>query len=258
VRIAKAVLGLIMIIFIFCSGCNRVRQDSTKELTLSAAASLREPLEEIVKQYENNTGIKVNMNFGGSGSLQKQIEQGAPVDIIISAGKSQIDALIDKGIANKSSYKELLNNTLVLIVSNNYDKNIKSIESLKDKDIRLAIGEVATVPVGQYSKEFLQNVKLWEGLRNNIVYAKDVKAVLNYVEKGEAEAGIVYYSDAVNLKNSYIAYRIPEDTHSPILYPMVVIEQSKNKTDAMDFIKFIGRSQTKEVFKKYNFGVKEN
>jgi molybdate transport system substrate-binding protein len=257
-KIAKAILSLLVISSIFCSGCNRGQQVNTKELTISAAASLKEPLEEIVKQYEKATDIKVNINFGGSGALQKQIEQGAPVDLMISAGKSQVDALMNKGIADKSTYSEVLSNTLVLIVLNSYDKNINLIEMLKDKDIMLALGETAVVPVGQYSKEFLQNIKLWESFENKVVYAKDVKAVLNYVEKGEAEAGIVYYSDAVNLKNSYIAYRIPEDTHEPIVYPMVVIEQSKNKTAAQDFIKFIGKLQAKEIFKKYNFGIKEN
>lgn len=257
-KTAKVIIALLVISSIFCSGCNRLQQANAKELTISAAASLKEPLEEIVKQYEKATDIKVNINFGGSGTLQKQIEQGAPVDLMISAGKGQIDAIMNKGIADKSTYSEVLSNTLVLIVSNSYDKNINSIEMLKDKDIMLALGETAVVPVGQYSKEFLQNIKLWESFENKIVYAKDVKAVLNYVENGEAEAGIVYYSDAVNLKNSYIAYKIPEDTHSPIVYPMVVIEKSKNKTAAQDFIKFISKSQAKEIFKKYNFGIKEN
>jgi molybdate transport system substrate-binding protein len=257
-KTSKAILALLVISSIFCSGCNRVQQGNTKELTISAAASLKEPLEEMVKQYEKDTNIKLNINFEGSGTLQKQIEQGAPVDLMISAGKSQVDALVDKGLADRSNYKELLTNTLVLIVSNNYDKNIKSINDLKDKDIRLALGETATVPVGQYSKEFLQNIKLWESFENKVAYAKDVKAVLNYVEKGEAEAGIVYYSDAVSLKNSYIAYKIPEVTHEPIVYPMVVIEQSKNKTAALDFASFLGKSEAKEIFKKYNFGVKDN
>jgi molybdate transport system substrate-binding protein len=257
-RRAKIILSLVMISFIFCFGCNRVQQSNTKELTISAAASLKEPLEEIAKQYEKDANIKVNINFGGSGSLQKEIEQGAPVDLLISAGKSQVDALTNNGIADKSTYSEVLSNTLVLIVSNGYDGNINSFEMLKDKDIRIALGETSVVPVGQYSKQVLENIKLWESFKNKVVYAKDVKAVLNYVEKGEAEAGIVYSSDAVNLKNSYIAYKIPEDTHEPIVYPMVVIEQSNKKAAALDFIRFIGKIQAREIFKKYNFVVKDN
>lgn len=254
----KVLLGLILISCLFYYGCASRQESGTKKLTISAAASLKEPLEKIIEQYEKETNNEVNINIGGSGSLQKQIEEGAPVDLFISAGKSQIEALIDKGLADKDSYKELLSNSLVLIVSSEYDKNIKSMDSLKDKDITLALGEAETVPVGQYSKEYLENVKLWERFQSKIVYAKDVRAVLNYVEKGEAEAGIVYFSDAVNLKNSYIAFKIPEDTHKPIVYPIVVMDKSNNKAAALDLIKFMEKPQVREIFKSYNFNVKDN
>jgi molybdate transport system substrate-binding protein len=257
-KVAKLFLELLIIIGLFSSGCKNVQVTKTNELTISAAASLKEPLEDISKQYEKQTSIRVNLNFGSSGSLQKQIEEGAPVDLFISAGKSQVDSLIKKQLADKNTYIELLTNSLVLIVSNNYNKNITSMDLLKNKSIKLAIGETATVPVGQYSKEFLQKTNLWNSFLDKIIYARDVKSVLNYVENGEAEAGIIYSSDAVNLRNSYIAYRIPEDTHSPIVYPLIAMENSKNNALVKSFIEFLQDVQTKEIFKKYNFDVKDN
>jgi molybdate transport system substrate-binding protein len=259
----KRIISVVMVIStLFSVGCSKqasaTKELSAKEFTISAAASLKEPLEEIIQQYEGQADIRINVNFGGSGTLQKQIEEGAPVDLFISAGKSQINALIDKSLVDKSTYKELLTNSLVLIVSNNYDKNINTLEALQRKDIKLALGETQTVPVGQYSKEALVNTKQWEKFKDKIVYAKDVKAVLNYVENGEAEAGIVYYSDAIDLKNSYIAYEIPEDTHESIVYPMVLITESENKASVIEFIEFMSTSQAKEIFLKYNFSVKEN
>jgi molybdate transport system substrate-binding protein len=254
----KVLLGLLTIISLFSAGCKNRQTIEANELTVSAAASLKEPLEEVIKRYEKEASIKVNLNSDASGSLQKQIEQGAPVDLFISAGKGQVDALLEKGLADKSTYSEVLKNSLVLIVSNDYEKTISSMEALKEKDIKLVLGETATVPVGQYSKQFLEKTNLWTSFQNKIIYAKDVKSVLNYVENGEAEAGIVYSSDAVNLKSSYIAYRIPEDTHSPVVYPMAVMENSKNKTSARDFLNFLQKEDVEAIFKKYNFDVKDN
>jgi molybdate transport system substrate-binding protein len=239
------------------SGCTTYKQgDKMEQLTVSAAASLKESLDEIIKIFEKSNKIKININYGSSGALQKQIEEGAPVDIFISAGKKQVDVLLEKAIASKDSYKELLYNSLVLIVSNNYDKGIKSMDALKDKDIKLALGEVGTVPVGQYAKDYLDNTGLWESLESKVVFAKDVKAVLSYVEAGDAEAGIVYYSDAANLKNSYIAYMIPTEFHKPIVYPMVTIAQSQNANLSKQFIEFLDKQECKDIFRKYNFVVR--
>ncbi len=251
-----AALLLIILILTALSACtnNQQKQDP---LIISAAASLRDPLEEIIKAYTVQESVEINVNYGSSGTLQKQIEEGAPVDVFISAGNKQVEALLEKRIADKSSYKELLTNSLVLIVSNSYDKGIKSIEDLTDKDIRLAIGETSTVPAGQYSKEFLDNAQLWNSFEDKLVFAKDVKAVLSYVEAGDAQAGIVYYSDAVNLKNSYIAYSIPIELHKPIVYPAAAIAQSRKLDTAKHFIDFLGNQECKAIFEKYNFKAKD-
>ncbi|MFZ5353085.1 MAG: molybdate ABC transporter substrate-binding protein [Bacillota bacterium] len=226
------------------------------EITVSAAASLKEPLDEIVKMYMEEANVKAVVNYGSSGTLQKQIEEGAPVDLFISAGRRQVDALMDKGIADKESYKELLANSLVLVVSYSYDKDIKDIMDLKDRDIKLAIGETGTVPAGQYAKDFLDNTALWNVFDKKLVFAKDVKAVLSYVEAGDAHAGLVYCSDAVKLKNSYVAYEIPADKHNPIIYPMVIIKASKNAASAEAFTKYLGEQKCREIFEKYKFKVK--
>ena len=250
------IILLILIAFpILFSGCNTDSIATPTELYVSAAASLKAPLDEIIQSLKAEKGIIVNVNYGSSGTLQKQIEEGAPVDVFISAGKRQVDSLIEKGLGDKGSYKELLGNSLVLIVSNSYDKNIRGLEDLKDKNIKLALGEVGTVPVGQYSKEYMENVNLWTTFEGKIVYAKDVKSVLSYVEAGDAQAGIVYHSDTFGLKNSYIAERISTELHKPIVYPLVKISASKN--DASDiFIDYLTSDKARAIFEKYNFEVK--
>ncbi|MFD3158329.1 molybdate ABC transporter substrate-binding protein [Haloimpatiens sp. FM7330] len=253
----KIFLGIFIIVALFgLIGCSSNKE--TKEITISAAASLKEPIEEIKNVFEKEKNIKLNINIGSSGALQKQIEQGAPVDVFISASKKQMNALKEKDLIDKNSEKDMFTNSLVLIVSNSYKKDIKSIDKLKGKDIKIAIGETSTVPAGQYAKEALQNLKYWNEFNNKFVYAKNVKAVLNYVEKGEAEAGIVYYTDAVNLKNSYVAYKVPQSSHKEIIYPSAILSQSKNKELSNEFIKYLNNKKCRDILKKYNFEVKEN
>lgn len=246
-------------IFMGCSqkqGKVEEKSSVKKEITISAAASLQEPIKEIAKKFEDKKNVKINFNFGASGALQKQIEQGASVDIFISAGKSQMDALEGNNLIDKASRKDIVKNSLVLIVSNSFDKNISSTEQLKDKNIKLVLGEIKTVPAGQYAEQYLKVVKLLDEFNSKITYAKDVKSVLTYVENGEAQAGFVYYSDAVNLKSSYVAYKVPEDTHSPIDYPGAIISNSKENALSKEFMEFMGNSDSKEIFAKYNFQVK--
>lgn len=256
----------LLLIGIFTSmvfiGCNQRQEkveeknDIKKEITISAAASLQEPIKEIAKKFEDKKNVKINFNFGASGTLQKQIEQGASVDIFISAGKSQMDALENNNLIDKTSRKDIVKNSLVLIISNSFDKNISSMEQLKGKNIKLALGEVKTVPAGQYAEQYLKAAQLLDEFNNKITYAKDVKSVLTYVENGEAQAGFVYHSDAINLRNSYIAYKVPENTHSPINYPGAIIASSKEIALSKEFMEVMGNNDSKEIFAKYNFQVK--
>lgn len=245
---------------LYFTGCssNKAEEASIKEsksITICAAASLREALNEIQPKFEKDKNIKLNFNFGSSGALQKQIEEGAPADVFISAGVKQMDALQSKNLIEKDSRKNLLGNKLVLIVPEEHKDKIKNVSDLVDKDVKISIGEPESVPAGQYAKDSLTYLKIWDKLSNKIVYAKDVKQVVAYVEKGEVAAGIVYSSDATTLKNSSIVETFEEKTHKPIVYPEAIISESKDKASAKLFIDYLNTDISKQTFEKYGFNV---
>lgn len=254
------VLSALMVTSLF-SGCAQKTEQSTKQaqksITISAAASLKESLTEIQPKFEKDKNVKLTFNFGASGTLQKQIEQGAPADVFISAGQQQMDNLEKKNLIDKSSRKNLLNNTLVLLVSKDYKDKVKSISDLANIDAKIAMGETTSVPAGQYGKESLEKLQLMDKVKDKVVYAKDVKQVVKYVESGEVAAGIVYKSDATGLKNSSIAQVIDESTHKPIVYPEAIVTATKEKEAAKEFLDYLNNSSSKETFKKYGFVVNE-
>lgn len=235
------------------SGTEKTGDTQNLDVTVSAAASLTESLTEIKKMYEEKTGAKITLNFGSSGALQKQIEQGAPTDIFLSASKSKMDSLQNKDFIDTDTRVDLLKNSLVLIVSEEYKQKIKKLSDVKAIDIKLSIGEPESVPAGTYGKQAMEYYKLWEPLTGKIVYGKTVKQVAQYVESGEAAAGIVYNSDTYTLKKSYIAETFDEKSHKPIVYPMAVVKSSKNKEGAKKFMEYLTSSDAENVFKKYGF-----
>lgn len=249
----------ILISTLYFAGCSQkpkeAAKESSKNITICAAASLKEAFDEIKPKFEQEKGIKLTYNFGASGTLQKQIEEGAPADVFVSAGKKQMDALEGKKLIDKDSKKDLLANKLVLIVPNEYKDKIKTVSDLEGKDVKISIGEPESVPAGQYAKESLTYLKLWDKLSNKVVYAKDVKQVVAYVEKGEVAAGLVYNSDATVLKSSSIAQVIDEKSHKPIVYPEAVVTASKDKESAKAFLDYLNTDSSKQIFKKYGFDV---
>lgn len=254
----KRVLTILTILIcsLCFSGCAQQPQQlqqGSKNITICAAASLRDALSEIQPGFEQDKGIKLSMNFAASGALQKQIEEGAPADVFISAGKKQMDTLESKNLIDKESRKNLLGNKLVLVVPNEYRNEIKTIFDLVDKDVKISIGEPDSVPAGQYAKDSLLFLNLWDKLVSKIVYAKDVKQVVTYVENGEIAAGIVYNSDAVVLKNGTIVQLFEENTHKPIVYPEAIISASKEKESAKAFCDYLNTDSVKQIFEKYGF-----
>jgi molybdate transport system substrate-binding protein len=252
------VLGVLATTLIF-SGCSQKSAENTKEspksITISAAASLKESLTDLQPKFEKDNNVKLTFNFGASGTLQKQIEQGAPADVFISAGKQQMDNLEKENLIDKSSRKNLLNNKLVLIVSKDYKDKVKSLSDLANVNGKIAMGEASVVPAGQYGKESLEKLNLMDKLKDKMVYAKDVKQVVQYVESGEVAAGIVYKSDATVLKNSSIAETIDESSHKPIVYPEAIVTASKEKEIAKKFLEYLNTENAKETFKKYGFDI---
>ncbi|ACA40811.1 Molybdate-binding periplasmic protein precursor [Lysinibacillus sphaericus C3-41] len=223
------------------------------ELTISAAASLQDALEELKTTYEkeHNT-IKILYNFGGSGALQQQILQGAPADLFFSAAEDKFDALVKNEIIDPQLGMDLLANELVLIVPKNNEKQIQSFEDLKQAG-KIALGTPETVPAGQYGVETLKNSQLWESLESKIVYTKDVRQVLTYSETENVDAGIVYKTDALVSTKVEVVATADERTHTPIIYPVGVIKNSKYVQEAEDFYHFLQSDEAMDVFKKYGF-----
>lgn len=230
------------------------QQESNVTLIVSVAASLQDAMKSIAGQYSQQVpNVIINYNFGSSGSLQQQIELGASADIFISASPKQIDKLQTKNLIVNESRKSLLKNEIVLI-SYPGQNNISKFEDLTNNKVsKIAIGEPESVPAGQYAKEVLTSLNLYKSLENKLVFTKDVRQVLSYVETGNVDAGIVYATDAKlsdKIKEVAIA---TENTHSPIIYPVAILKDSKNLEAAQSFIDFLFSETAKNIFKNYGF-----
>ena len=262
-KLNKVFIMLLMLVFSLTAvvGCGgeQPQDDSQQqpteqvELTIAAAASLQDAANELKELYnKENPDIKITYNFASSGTLQKQIEEGAPADLFISAGKRQMDELQEQGLIVDESRQDLLGNTLVLIAPEN--SSLDSFEGLKDDRIaKLSMGTPDTVPAGKYAQESLTSLGLWEALQNKMVMAKDVRQVLTYVETGNVDAGLVYNSDAIMGKGIKVAAVAPKDSHKPIVYPMALIKNSQHGEEAQAFADFLVSEEAMKVFEKYGF-----
>jgi len=231
-----------------------VTAQSNVTLLVSAAASLKDALEEIKPIYQQNKpNVNINYNFGASGALQQQIEQGAPADVFISAAKRQVDALEQKGLLVPGTRSVLAKNRLVLVVPKNVT-GITSFYNLREPKIkRVTIGEPRSVPAGQYAQQVLQKLGIWWQVTSKLVYANNVRQVLAAVESGNADAGLVYATDAKISDKVKVVVAADEKYHSPIIYPMAVIKRSKNANAAKEFSEFLSSNEAKAVLKKYGF-----
>lgn len=225
-----------------------------KVILVSAASSLQGVIDEINESFKDNN-YKLTINYASSGTLQKQIDQGAPVDVFISAGIKQMNELERKDLIDTATRKDLLGNELVLVVHKN-NQDITQLSDLKDiKSELLALGNPEIVPAGEYARDTLQYLNLWDQLQNKIIFGKDVKQVLTYLETGNAVAGFVYRTDTKLAKETKIAVVTPKEAHLPIIYPIAVIKGSNNKQIAGKFIKYLQSKETKKIFEKHGFSV---
>ena len=233
------VLLSIFLSLILLSGCQTVSTPKTNEsLTVSAAASLKDAFSEIAEIHKSQKGKTINFNFGASGALQKQIETGSPVDIFASAGEKQMDELAEKGLIEIASRRNFAQNQLVLIVPKDSIVKINSFAELTNSEVqKIAIGEPKSVPVGQYTEQVFDKLNLKNELQSKLISAQDVRQVLEYVSRGEVDAGIVYTTDAkIAGAKIRIAATATADSHQPILYPIAIIKDSANKELATEFI----------------------
>lgn len=226
-------------------------------LTVSAAASLKDVLAELKTLYEAAyPHVTLTFNMGPSGTLQQQIEQGADVDVFLSAGVSQMTALKDKGLLVDSTNRNLLRNTLTVIVPQGSGLTLDRFENLADSSVeRIAVGEFASVPVGQYSRDVFNYLNIMDQVESKLVFAKDVREVLSWVETGNVNYGIVYMTDAMVSDKVRAIVVAPAASHKPIIYPVSVIKSSTHQREANAFETYLMGAEAKAIFSKYGFSV---
>jgi molybdate transport system substrate-binding protein len=226
------------------------------QLIVSAATSLTDALQELTPLYQQSrSNVTVRYNFASSGALQQQIANGAPADVFISAATQQMDALQQKNLLISDTRRNLLTNRLVLIVpaQGSQVTDLKSLTDIRVK--RIAIGDPRSVPAGQYAAAALTNAGLWTPLKSKYVLASNVRQVMQFVEAGNADAGLVYLTDAKMTNRVQIAQTIPASLHTPIVYPIAVLKNSRHQTASRDFVQFLFSSPAQKVFQKYGFSL---
>ncbi len=224
-------------------------------LTVSAAASLTDAIQEIEAGFQReHQGVEVQNNFGSSGTLARQIEDGAPVDVFISAASKPMDDVQAHGLIVAGTRQNVLRNSLVLIAPR--DSKLGSFQQLGDSSVsRIAVGDPANVPAGQYGEQVLIAMHLMESVRTRLVLAKDVRQVLGYVETGNADAGIVYSTDALNASGVRIVATAPESTHEPIVYPVAAIASGQHQVPAREFVNYMNSATARSIFHKRGFTI---
>lgn len=242
----KIILGVLLSIFSLSSFAK-----DKEEITISAAASLKEVMADLIDKFEGeNKNIKININLGGSGALKNQIIAGAPVDIVFFASQKDLKDLDEKGLVDKEYQGDILKNRLIVAGRT----NVNSLDNLIGN--KVAIGTPETVPAGKYAKEAFTNAKIWDKVKEDIVYAKDVRSAAQYVDLYEVDYALIYKTDAKVLKNSEIVYIVPEELHTPVVYSYGIIKD-RASDEVIKFYKFLSSESAKKYYEKYNFELAE-
>jgi molybdate transport system substrate-binding protein len=251
-RIRSILIAILLALLLFLPSCRE--ETSANEIIVSAAVSLKDAFNEIAQLSEQQNNVKVHFNFGASGALQKQIEAGAPVDVFASAGAKQMDELAAKELILASSRTNFARNVLVLVEPANSSAIASFTDLTKPEVKKIAIGNPKTVPAGQYTQQSFNNLQLLPGIQAKLIYAEDVRQVLDYVVRGEVDAGVVYSSDVLSAGAKVKeVVRVPEDSHDSILYPIAIVKDSKRKDAAQKFIDLVLSVEGRNIFAKYGF-----
>lgn len=248
-------LSFLMLILVACSSKGQPAPSKKAELMVSAAASLKDAMDDMKISFESeHPNVTLSFNFGSSGKLAQQIEQGAPADIFLSASNKDMDAVQRKNLIIKDTRVDFAKNELVLITNHDSALHVPSFENIDVRKVNhLAIGEPKSVPAGRYTEETLQKLKLWDQLQSKFVMGSDVRQVLAYVESGNAELGVVYASDALISKKVKVLAAAKPEWHKPIVYPGAVIANSPHTDDAKTFLTYLSSDKGKEILMKYGF-----
>ena len=239
------------------AGCSTTTHDSPVTINVAAAASLTDALKEINTTYtQGKPNVTITPNFASSGTLQTQIENGAPVDVFISAAATQMDNLQKKELLLNDTRKNLLNNKLVLIVPADSTLGLTSFNDLvSDKVKKVAVGDPKSVPAGTYARQAFDQLGITSRIQPKEVLGGDVRQILTYVEGDNVDAGVVYATDALTSHKVKVVASAPAEINAKIIYPVAVIKASKIPEAAKEYLNFLFSTQAKTVFEKYGFTV---
>jgi molybdate transport system substrate-binding protein len=224
------------------------------DLHVSAAASLSNAFKEVAERYEaRHAGTKVLLNFGASGALLQQMAKGAPVDVFASADMETMDMAAKRGLVVNGERRDFARNSLVVIVPRDSRITLKRLQDLGQPAVqKVAIGNPASVPVGRYTRHALDSAKLWTGIAAKAINTQSVRQSLDYVARGEVDAGFVYGTDAALMKDKVkVAFEVPLDI--PIAYPIARTAASLDAPEARRFIDFVLSPAGQAVLASYGF-----
>jgi len=227
-----------------------------QEMVLSVAISLKEAIDDLGKGFAaGRPAVTLRYNFGASGDLQKQIEAGAPVDLFLSAGQRQMDDLEKKNLIVSASRRAFARNVLTVIKPADSRVDIsKPADLLAEGVRRIVIGNPKTVPAGQYAEESLKGLGLWDRVQPKLVFAENVRQALDYVARGEVDAGFVYTTDmAARSQGIGEAFRPSEDTYRPVVYPIAIVAASRQQSLAQAFIDLLVSERGRTVLTRFGF-----
>lgn len=222
-------------------------------LQVLAGAGLKDALNELKEIYGKKTGTEVRYSFAAAGILRKQIEEGVPADLFFTPGKKEMDDLQRQALIIPETRTDILGNEIVLVAAKEKKNVIKSLADLADKAQSVSIGLPETVPAGKYARETLKSLGLWDKVEKRMLYAKDVRTVLAYVDSGNVDAGLVYRSDTAAMKSGTLVAVAPKGSHSPIHFSLAMLKSSKHQQETKKFIDFLKTPEASAVFAKYRF-----
>jgi molybdate transport system substrate-binding protein len=244
-------IATLLLAFLLAASAGRL---AAAELNVSAAASLTDALQEIKSRYEGTSGDRILLNLGASSTLARQIEEGAPADLFLSADEAKMDQLEKRGLVLKGTRRSVLSNTLVVVLPADSPLKIASAADLAGPKVRvLALAEPRTVPAGIYAREYLLKLKLWAKVIDRVVPTENVRAALAAVEQGNADAGIVYKTDAGISNKVRVAWEVPLAEGPRISYPFAVMAGSRNAQAARRFLAYLESPVVLGVFERYGF-----
>lgn len=252
-RFISSFLATLLVLFISVVS-NIETVSAEQELTVSAAASLTNVFREIGKKFEaSNPGFRVILNFGASGALLQQIDKGAPVDVFASADQKTMNQAAEKGLIISDSRRDFVSNELVLVLPPGAKARIEELKDLDAKQIgKIALGNPETVPAGRYTQETLAKAGLWEVLTPKFIFGESVRQVLDYVSRGEVDAGFVFSTDAIVARDK-VHVALEAKDHQPITYPISIAASTKNRDSAKRFVDFVLGAEGREILFKHGF-----